>query len=84
MRVPFLASSGWSNARFGVGFSFSSDVVVPLTCLVFSFPEALLVDVLANGLETVRFGVSSFLRLEERGESSMVWREIPTFCVKVT
>jgi hypothetical protein len=46
----------------------------PLACEVGRFaslPEALVAVPLAGGVDTVRFGVSSFLRFEERGESSM-------------
>jgi hypothetical protein len=46
----------------------------PLVCGVGRFaslPEALVTVLLTGGVDTVRFGVSSFLRFEERGESSM-------------
>jgi hypothetical protein len=38
---------------------------------VASLPEAFRVDDFVDGLDSVRFEVSSFLRLEDRGESSM-------------
>jgi hypothetical protein len=41
-----------------------------------SLPEDRFVAVFANGLDAMRFGVSSFLRFEDRGESSMAGCEV--------
>ncbi|KAK1909661.1 hypothetical protein P3342_007833 [Pyrenophora teres f. teres] len=60
--------------RAGAGLSSTSDAALPLaTVVVFfaSLPEAFLVDGFAAAFDSMRFGVSSFLRLEDRGESSM-------------
>ena len=72
--VPFAALLGGRPRRFGIGSSavpLASDLV-----LLLSRPDTLLADDFVNGLETTLFGVSSFLRFEERAESSIVLWEL--------
>jgi len=56
--------------RFGVGSSSTTPFEYDVDRFA-SLPEALFAEPLTNGLDTMRFGVSSFRRFEERGESSM-------------
>jgi hypothetical protein len=73
--VAFVALLRDRPLRSGVGSSAASPFVFEMDRFA-SLPEAFGVDVFVNGLATVRFGVSTFLRLEERGESSMVAVEL--------
>jgi hypothetical protein len=60
--------------RTGAGFLTSSCAASPFVFaadLVASLPDAFRVDGFVDGLGSVRSEVSSFLRLEDRGESSM-------------
>lgn len=72
--VPFVAPFSARPLRTGAGFFSTFCSESPFVFVVVraaSLPEAFLVDGFVDGLDSVRFGVSSFLRLEERGDSSI-------------